>query len=241
MPGSNSSAPAAVPFDKTRAEPLTLTVDSGSTTDLAKPAKAEQRRTLAGRTKMLLVLLVCTAPVVASYLTYFVIRPEGRSNYSTLILPSRALPELALRTLDGAALRSAALRGQWLLVAVGPSNCGTACEQRLYLQRQLREMLGREGERVDKLWFITDEAALAPALREAIAGRAPVTALRVPREALARWLVPAEGRALEDHLYLVDPMGEWMMRMPPGPEPGRVKRDLDRVLRASASWDLPGR
>ena len=241
MPGSNSSAPAAVPLNKIRAEPITLTVHSVGTPDLADPAQATQRRTLSGRTRMLLVLLVCAAPVVASYLTYFVIRPDGRSNYSTLIQPTRALPELALRTLQGAPMHSASLRGQWLLVTVGPSNCESSCEQRLYLQRQLREMLGRESERVDKVWFITDEGPLAPALREAIAGNTPVTALRVPREALARWLVPAEGRSLEDHLYLVDPMGEWMMRMPPGPEPGRVKRDLDRVLRASASWDLPGR
>jgi len=49
------------------------------------------------------------------------------------------------------------------------------------------------------------------------------------------------GRALEDHLYLVDPMGEWMMRMPADPDPAKVKRDLDRLLRASASWDQPGR
>ena len=69
----------------------------------------------------------------------------------------------------------------------------------------------------------------------------PVTTLRVPRERLAAWLSPEPGQALEDHLYLVDPMGEWMMRMPPGPDPGRVKRDLERVLRAAASWDLPGR
>ena len=227
MSGSNSSAPAAVPPDlRDLREP---------------PAQATQRRTLAGRTKMLLVLLVCAAPVVASYLTYFFIRPDGRSNYSTLILPTRALPELALHTLEGTPMRSASLRGQWLLVAVGPSSCETSCEQRLHLQRQLREMLGRGSDRLDKVWLITDAGPLSPALRDASAGRAPVTALRVPREALARWLVPAQGRSLEDHLYLVDPMGEWMMRMPPGPEPGRVKRDLDRVLRASASWDLPGR
>jgi len=36
-------------------------------------------------------------------------------------------------------------------------------------------------------------------------------------------------------------MGEWMMRVPPQPEPARVKRDLERVLRASAFWDQPGR
>ena len=50
-----------------------------------------------------------------------------------------------------------------------------------------------------------------------------------------------DGHALEDHLYLVDPMGEWMMRMPADPDPARLRRDLDRLLRASASWDSPGR
>jgi hypothetical protein len=55
------------------------------------------------------------------------------------------------------------------------------------------------------------------------------------------WLKPTRGQQLDDHLYLVDPMGEWMMRMPASPDPSKVKRDLDRLLRASASWDTPGR
>ena len=52
----------------------------------------DTQRTKAGRWKMLLVLLVCAAPVVASYFTYYVIRPEGRTNHGTLIQPSRAMP-----------------------------------------------------------------------------------------------------------------------------------------------------
>jgi hypothetical protein len=32
-----------------------------------------------------------------------------------------------------------------------------------------------------------------------------------------------------------------MMRMPAAAEPARVKRDLDRLLRASATWDQAGR
>jgi hypothetical protein len=63
----------------------------------------------------------------------------------------------------------------------------------------------------------------------------------VDRAALAAWLAPEAGHALEEHLYVVDPMGEWMMRIPAQPEPATVKRDLERLLRASASWDTPGR
>jgi hypothetical protein len=32
-----------------------------------------------------------------------------------------------------------------------------------------------------------------------------------------------------------------MMRMPSAGEPAKIKRDLDKLLRASASWDQPGR
>ncbi len=209
--------------------------------DLSDPAQAALRRTAYGRMKMLLVLLVCAAPVIASYLTYYVIRPAGRTNYSTLILPTRSMPDHALRTLDGAIVKASTLHGQWLLLMVGPAACDGGCEKRLFMQRQLREMLGRDRDRLDKVWLITDEQAPPGTLQSVLQGAAPVRSLRVPRAAVAGWLAPADGQAIEDHLYLVDPMGEWMMRVPADPDPGRVKRDLERVLRASAGWDTPGR
>lgn len=234
MSGSESSAPAghAAP------EALSFTVHS-----MPQPSLAERRsRVLGGRLRLLLVMLACAAPVVASYFTYYVIRPDGRTNYGTLIQPSRGWPaELALQALDGSTVAPKALRGQWLLVAVGDAACDTACEQHLYMQRQLREMLGRERDRVDRVWLITDGGTPAAALREAVEATGPVWMLQVDRAALARWLAPAEGHALGDHLYIVDPMGEWMMRMPANPTPQQVKRDLDRLLRASSSWDRAGR
>lgn len=237
MPGSKSSAPRL----HDAPEPLPLTVHGVAGPDLGDPATAARGRTTRGRLKMLLVLAVCAAPVLASYFAYFVVRPQGRSNYGSLIQPTRGLPDMALRDLAGAAVAAASLRGQWLLVVVGPARCGAACEQRLLMQRQLREMLGRDRDRVDKLWLVTDDGALAPALLQAIQQPAAVTALRADSRAVAGWLAPAAGQSLEDHIYLVDPMGEWMMRLPPQPDPARVKRDLERLLRASASWDQPGR
>ncbi|MDP1651061.1 MAG: hypothetical protein Q8M01_23115 [Rubrivivax sp.] len=218
-----------------------MTVHGIATPDLSDPRQLERSRTARGRMRMLLVLLVCAAPVVASYLTYFVIRPEGRTNYGELILPTRSLPALALRTLDGTEVAASTLRGQWLLVVVAPSSCGDTCQNKLFMQRQLREMLGRDSDRLDKVWFVTGDGPLAAPLRAAVEAGPAMTALRADREALARWLAPADGQALEDHLYVVDPLGAWMMRMPPAAEPSRVKRDLERLLRASASWDQAGR
>jgi hypothetical protein len=233
MSGSNSSARA----DAEHPEALGLTVHSLPAPQLP----ADARRTRIGRIKMLAVLLVCAAPVIASYLSYFVLRPQARSNYGELIQPTRTMPALPLRTLDGQPVQAATLRGQWLLLALGGGACDAACDKRLYTQRQLREMLGRERERIDKLWLVTDADPVLPALRAALQADASLQVLRVPREALAAWLQPEPGRALEEHLYLVDPMGEWMLRLPAEPDPARTKRDLDRLLRASASWDQPGR
>lgn len=237
MSGSNSSNPtAAVP----EAEPLHLTVYAMPTVDVA--ASEAQRRTASGRLRMLLVLLACAAPVLASYFTFYVLRPEGRSNYATLIEPSRAMPAgLPLTDLEGRPVSAASLRGQWLLVVVGRGDCDADCEQRLFMQRQLREMTGRERERIDKLWLVIDDAPVAAPLRSALAAAPPTTILRVPAAALQQWLAPAGGESLESHIYVVDPMGQWMMRAPPRAEPARLKRDVDKLLRASAFWDRPGR
>lgn len=237
MSGSNSSAPGS---DAAReaAAPLSFAVHS-------MPAPGVEdlgRRTAMGRVKMLLILLFCASPVIASYFTYFVVRPEGRTNYGELIDPQRPLPQaLALADLQGQLRPAASLRGQWLLLVVSGGACDAGCEKRLWLQRQLRETLGREKDRVDKVWLIVDDQPVRPETLRAVEAIAPPTVLRVPREALSAWLQPAPGRSLEEHLYIVDPLGNWMMRVPADPEPAKLKRDLEKLLRASSSWDTAGR
>jgi hypothetical protein len=81
MSGSNSSPPADAARNASLLdEPLGLTVHSLPVPREA--ALADEQRTARGRWRMLAVLLVCAAPVVASYFTYYVIRPEGRRNPS---------------------------------------------------------------------------------------------------------------------------------------------------------------
>ena len=144
---------------------------------------------------MLLVLLVCAAPVIASYFTYFVIRPEGRTNYGTLILPTRsAAGALAAHARRRSRCEPRRCTGQWLLVVVGPAACDAACEQRLYMQRQLREMLGRERDRARQgLAGHRRRRRCAPALRAALRSRRRCTVLRAPRDG-AGALAGAGGR-----------------------------------------------
>jgi|SRR3990167_1752217 len=193
------------------------------------------------RWKLVLLLLVCVSPVVASYFTYYVVRPEGRRNFGELVQPQKPMPDLATTALDGRLERLQALRGQWLLVSVAPGACDAACQNHLYLQRQMRESLGKDKERLDWVWLVTDDqappASILPGLKQA-------TVAHVDGAALAQWLEPQTGHALSEHLYVVDPMGNWMMRFPPALDTAaaaKAKRDLERLLRASASWDTAGR
>lgn len=206
------------------------------------PAQAEEeRRTRSGRWKMIALLMVCAAPVIASYFTYYVIRPEGRRNFGELINPQRPVPELLALDLEGRTHRLAELKGQWLLLSVGRGACAEPCVQQLYFQRQLREMMGKERDRMDRVWLVQDTEPLAPTVQPALEG---LTVLRVPAVELAQWLQPAAGQSIEDHLYVVDPMGNWMMRFPAGMDlemAAKAKRDLERLMRASASWDKAGR
>ena len=108
-----------------------------------KPDADRARRR--ARWTLLVLLLACLAPVLASYFAYYVVRPEGRRNFGSLIDPQRPVPEaLATSTLDGRPGRVSDLRHQWLLVSVGSGACDAVCENHLYLQRQMREGLGRE-------------------------------------------------------------------------------------------------
>ncbi|QHI99408.1 hypothetical protein GT347_16340 [Xylophilus rhododendri] len=239
MPGSNSSDARALPEAAPQAP--------GHLLDLAVHALPEPGGELAagstsrGRWKMLFILAVCAAPVVASYFTFYVVRPQSHRSYGELIAEQPALPDLVARQLDGGAVRLPSLAGQWLLVSVAGGACGADCEQRLYLQRQLRESLGKERDRLDWVWLVDDEAPVAATLQPALA---QATVLRLPAADIARWLQPEAGHRLTDHLYLVDPLGHWMMRFPAAMDmagAAKAKRDLDRLLRAAASWDREGR
>lgn len=232
MSGSNLSAPGSA---ANHPEPLSFAVHS-----LPDPRALPQQR--AGRWKMLLVLVMCAAPVAGSYFTFYVVKPSG-SAYGELIAPAVDMPaDLPLTDLEGQPVSPAALRGQWLLAVVHGSDCPAACERQLFVQRQLREMLGKERPRVDKLWLIPDAGTPRPEVLAAVKQKgAEVTVLRVPADRLAAWLKPADGRKLDEHFFIIDPMNRWMERAPAEPEPKKLQADLNKLLKASASWDTAGR
>jgi len=183
-----------------------------------------------GRVKLLMVLAVCAAPVIMSYITYYIIKPQSRTNYGTLIEPQRPAPALQLRELDGRPFEIASLQGKWLMLTVDESACAQSCEDKLYHMRQVRLTTGKERDRVERLWLVPDEAPLATTLIRQYDG---MHFLRADPRQLAEWLPLEASGQLADHIYMVDPRGNLMMRFPKDADPTGTRKDLSKLLRAS--------
>ena len=193
-----------------------------------------------GRWKLFAVLAVCAAPLIASYFTYYVIKPKGGvTNYGALIDPRQyPIPAMASTTLDGKPARLEDYKGKWIMLKVGPSDCQQECQDQLFAMRQLRTMQGKEMERIERVWLITDDQPLDTMLLRVNDG---TRMLRAPAAVLEKWL-PLEGGAdrASDHVYLIDPLGNLMMRFPKGAVSSdiekvkRVHKDIAKLLKASA-------
>ncbi len=189
----------------------------------------EQRK---GRWKLLLVLAVCAMPLVGSYLTYYVIKPTGRTNYGALLDPRvYPIPAMSASTLDGKPTGLDAYKGKWIMLQVGGADCQAACRKQLFAMQQLRLMQGKEMERVERVWLITDTAPLETSLIREFDG---TRMLRAPADVIAKWLPVEAGGNAADHMYLIDPLGNLMMRFPKDADPSKVKKDIAKVLKASA-------
>ena len=167
---------------------------------------------MSARLKLLAVLLACAAPFVLGTAAWFFGWGTGSpGNYGELIAP---------RPLAGAPFEE--LRGKWVLVSFDAAACDAYCERKLYFMRQLRTAQGKEQGRVERLWLLTDGGTPRPELVAAIEG---THLSRVKPDGFP-------GRPA-DHIYLVDPLGNLMLRFPRDPDPSKMLKDLQRLLKYS--------
>lgn len=186
----------------------------------------------AGRWKLLLVLAVCAAPMLLSYLFYFVIKPEGRTNYGVILDPrSYPMPKLDAHLLGGESKELDAYKGKWILLQADSGECADACKKKMYDMRQLRLIQGKEMDRIERVWLITDNKPVDTVLIREYDG---MRMLSVSQDKLKSWLPVDANTVISDHIYMIDPLGNLMMRFPKDADPNKVKKDIGKLLKASA-------
>jgi hypothetical protein len=192
-----------------------------------------------GRWQMFLLLMVCAAPVIASYVTFYLIKPTGgQTNYGELVFPVEPVPEEFLLP---------KVKGKWTLLMARPAqNCETdeeICLKQLFLMRQVRAAMGKEKSRLQIVWLVSDQAVISEKILNAydpeIAG---VNIIRMPqagteREQLDTWL---NSHKNPNALQLLDPSGARMMQYPvskDGPVFNKMRKDIEKLLK----WNSTGK
>jgi cytochrome oxidase Cu insertion factor (SCO1/SenC/PrrC family) len=191
-----------------------------------------QRAPSRGRWKLLAVLAVCAAPLAASYFTYYVVKPTTRNNYGALIDPRNyPIPQLASTTLDGRPEGLEQYKGKWIMLKVGGGACPETCQKQLFTMRQERLMTGKDRDRIERVWLVTDREPIDTMLIREYDG---THMLHADPAAVAKWLPAPAGTTAADHIYLIDPLGNLMMRFPADPDPRKMYKDISKLLKASA-------
>ena len=188
--------------------------------------------------KLLIIIVMLCAPVAISYFLFFSgIRPAS-VNYGAL-MEVTPLQGSALNQADETIFRIRQLRGKWVLLSVGSSTCDEKCNKSLYFMRQVRTMQNAEKSRIERVWLIDDgEPPQNLQLAEDYKGMFFINA----KDSKLLEELPAV-ESVRDHIYMIDPLGNLMMRFPKDPDPIQMAKDIKRLLKVSQiehALNMPG-
>ncbi len=176
---------------------------------------------------MLLIASVFFGPLAVATWMYYggYLQPEGRTNNGTLLEPivnvAATLPASEIAIIGD---------GVWLLVYADTAECSDSCKKALYTLRQSRKMLGKEMDRLKRVFlhgesspdtvFLADEHAGLIALRDD-----DLVALLDNKKPVA---LSAGG------YYLMDPLGNLVMYFQADINPSEMVEDINRLLKLSS-------
>ena len=179
------------------------------------------------RYKLILLFALFALPFTFSYIAYHFWKPDGQgSNYGQL-LPVRALPDIIGVSLEGKPFNLSQLKGKWVMLQLDGGTCNAYCHTKQYDVRQVRLAQGREQDRIERVWLVTDKQPVDAAVLNQYAG---TWVVRVGANAVRQFAAIASP---EDAVYLIDPLGNLMLRFPKNPDPRGMIKDIKQLLKAS--------
>ncbi len=186
------------------------------------------------RRLFLLLVIACFAlPLMAAWLLVDRWRPAGSVQHGELLVPARPL-DLRFDPVEKSRVDHAALRGHWVLVYPGSAGqCDSRCQTALYDMRQVRLALGKDMGRVVTLLLL--DGVPESKLRQWLTAE-HATMLLGSADAKTRNSLPeafGQPGLSGDWVYLLDPLGNLLMRYPVTVDPGGMLKDLRRLLRLS--------
>lgn len=200
----------------------------------------EQKQTSKrGRNSIILLVVLFVAPVVIStvmYLNIGSLNTKGVSNHGDLISPPRPLPAFSFDKLEGGKLDSEYLKHKWTLVYIDSGECDAVCRDSIYKIRQIRLATGDGMRRIQRLLLLTDtkgQDALRTYLKDYEGMETGIAVGAAAQNLFSEFAVDDKKVPAAKRIYIIDPIGNLMMKYDPGAEPKGIIKDLNRLLKFS--------
>ena len=185
------------------------------------------------RRQFYLLIAVFFGPMFVAMFLYFGAdyRPPDRTNYGQLKEPAQPLPDtLGLQAQDGSTIARDALIDNWTMLQWLPADCGDDCQQALYLTRQVWLSLDRRRTRVQRIGIMPPGSAAALQVKADTADP-NLQLVEGSGQQLASFFGIEQPEAMR--VYVIDPIGNWVMSYPPGWEPAGMLKDIKKLLKIS--------
>jgi len=203
-----------------------------TTDDLQNETQPKRSRT----TLWVMIILFGLPYIAAIYFYYFVDRSElgDTSNYGTLISPVRQVEDINLQTLNDSDFKLSDLKGSWILVSIGKSSCAESCQQNLYKMRQIRKAVGEDRSRINRVFLLSDTSEI-DSFKTLLPDYQGMHVIKPSNETYQQFITnfSIAGEATEDGIFIIDPLGNYMMAYPKDADAEKILKDVRRLLKVS--------
>jgi len=205
--------------------------------------------TLRRRNRLVLLALAALffVPVALSFLMYYghTWQPATRVNHGELIDPARTLPKVDLPVVAGLTPDGGAwggFTGKWSLVYAGDGACDDSCRHALVVMRQTRLALNNDMTRVQRVFLATAHCCTPDFVQQEHPGLVVVDAsgaaatplvLAFPQNNSSTSSPTSAAKLASTFVFVVDPLGNLMMRYDTRDNPRGLLLDLQKLLRLS--------
>lgn len=191
-----------------------------------------QQPTPRSNTTLWILVGAFVLPMIVAYAYFFLADDYQLGNHGDLLQPVIQIESLQMTDSNGKPISRDELVHHWKMFMVSGSDCKENCQQSLYYMRQINIALGKNADRFKHMIIHTSPMSsefnrlMTTEYGETVQAYATLDRL----ERILPGLVDPEGM---NAIFIMDPLGNIMMRFPSGTDPKLILKDLNRLLKIS--------
>ena len=181
------------------------------------------------------VVLAFIAPVVLAYIMFFFVDVKSFVNHGEILNPIVHIISFELKNKHGEIIPEKELTYKWRLISFLGKDCDQPCEKRLFDTRQIHTSLAKDQHRLSRMFVHLEPAgdSLSKLITETHPG---VIQVNGNEDIITKALdnnFRGDAGIINNETYIMDPMGNVMMRFTQEQPEKEFLYDLKKLLKAS--------